>query len=94
MAMYDLEAMNSVATNLESLIEEWKTSVNDLYSIYTELDDMWDGDANDTFNDKFLNDDKSKYDILADTLVEYLEALKNAVKQYTEAENQVSSMFN
>ena len=55
---------------------------------------MWDGDANDTFNNKFLNDDKSKYDTLANTLVEYLEALKNAVKQYTEAENQVSSMFN
>ena len=47
------EEMNTVASNIENKISEWQAAVQKLYTLQQEMDAMWDGTANDSFNQNF-----------------------------------------
>ena len=50
------EEMNTVASNIENKISEWQAAVQKLYTLQQEMDAMWDGTANDSFNQNFQGD--------------------------------------
>jgi WXG100 family type VII secretion target len=90
--LYDLDAMTTIANQLSDLVADWKTSTDTLYTTYDELDSMWDGDANDAFNAKFINEDKDKYNKLAQAMEEYVEVIRQAVETYRTAEEEVANI--
>ena len=46
----DTEAMRRTAGEFEQEIGYWHDLVDQIWRAMTDLDAMWDGDANDTFN--------------------------------------------
>lgn len=90
---YNLDAMRSSATALEELILEWKKQTDRLFEIHEEIDAMWDGDANDVFNSKFLDQDKPKYENLYNELNSYCESLNNAISKYADAESRIADIM-
>lgn len=93
MVNYNLDAMRQGASSLESLLSEWSGQCDKLYAIHGEIDAMWDGNANDAFNSKFLDEDKPKYDKLYNEINSYLEALKTAITKYEEMEENIKAKF-
>lgn len=91
---YDLDAMNNTATQLEELVDRWNASKDNLYTIYEELDAMWDGTANDTFTQKFVVEDKEKYQKLSEVMMTYIQVIRTAVQKYIDTEEQVSNIVN
>lgn len=90
---YNLEAMRSSATALEELIGEWKGQSDKLFTIHEEIDAMWDGDANDAFNSRFLDQDKPKYERLYNELSSYHDSLVTAINKYEEAESRIADIM-
>lgn len=90
---YNLDAMRSSAAALEELILEWKSQSDKLFEIHEEIDAMWDGNANDAFNSKFLDQDKPKYERLYNELNSYYESLMTAIKNYEEAESRIADIM-
>ncbi|MCD7800106.1 MAG: WXG100 family type VII secretion target [Ruminococcus sp.] len=91
---YDLDAMSNIANQLTDLVQEWDVSKESLYTIYEELDAMWDGHANDNFNEKFVTEDKQKYQKLSEVMNTYINLVKKAIERYTNAEEEVSNIVN
>ena len=66
--------------------------VQQLWSLqWTELDAMWDGDANDTFN-AMIEEDKPKFTRLEEMMNLYKDAITKAAGKYEEAEGEVSQI--
>ena len=56
----DTEAMRRTAGEFEQEIGYWHDLVDQIWRAMTDLDAMWDGDANDTFN-AMIEEDKPKF---------------------------------
>ena len=74
------EEMNTVASNIENKISEWQ-----------EMDAMWDGTANDSFNQNFQGD-LQKFNALTNLMQEYVVAIKTAANNYISGEEEVKSI--
>ena len=85
------EVMISLATNIEAKIEDWNTAVNKIYQLQAEMDAMWDGDANDSFNALF-EADKVKFNQLSSVMQEYASAIKQAANNYIQGEQEVNTI--
>lgn len=86
------QEMLSTAQKLSDKISEWNQKVNEIYSLQSELDYMWDGNANSVFNNQWA-DDKVKYESLARLMTEYCEAIANAANLYIEREDEVQGII-
>ena len=73
------EEMMSKAQSISTKIEEWNQKVNNIYKLQAELDGMWDGNANDTFNAQW-NEDRTKYNTLTQVMQEYCHAVVKAAQ--------------
>jgi len=82
------EEMNTMATNIESKIQEWQAAVEKIYQLQAELDSMWDGTANDSFNAIF-KEDQIKFNNLTNLTREYCAAIKTAANNYISGEEEV-----
>ncbi len=86
------EEMMSKAQSISTKIEEWNQKVNNIYKLQAELDGMWDGNANDTFNAQW-NEDRTKYNTLTQVMQEYCQAVVKAAQLYAEREQEVVNII-
>ena len=77
MAQFEIRPMEmeQTAREIDAKINEWQNSVNRLYQYASELDAMWEGDANEAFN-KTFGADRPKYNNLTNLMSEYKTALE------------------
>lgn len=80
----DIEAM-------QSQLNAIKSDMNKMYEAVQTLDRMWNGPANDAFNQQFLND-KADMEELCGTIQSVIQYMEYAKKEYNNCENQVNSI--
>lgn len=85
------QEMLSTAKSLADKIGEWNQKVGEIYKLQSELDYMWDGNANAAFNNQWA-DDKVKYDQLSQLMAEYCEAISTAANLYIQREEEVHNI--
>ena len=83
--------MNRITQEIEAKIEEWQSSVAKLYTLYQEMDAMWDGTANQAFNELF-SEDLQKFNRLTSFMQEYASAIRIAANNYIAGEEEVHSI--
>ena len=77
--------LRNAAGELENLNGQFKTKTEDLASKETELNGMWDGQANDAFHNAFMKD-KEQWETFSNTITEYVNALNQIAEKYERAE--------
>jgi WXG100 family type VII secretion target len=85
------ETMNTIAGDIENKISDWNGAVQKIYKLKDEMDAMWDGTANDTFNNMFA-EDAPKFNNLAKLMQDYATAIKNAANKYVLGEEEVKGI--
>lgn len=81
----DIEALETTLSQLEIEMKSMFQSVG-------ELDRMWDGPANDAFNQQFLADHQT-CQAMCETLRELIESLRHARTEYDKCEQNIDSMI-
>jgi WXG100 family type VII secretion target len=85
--------LNSDIGELQTALDSAKAQLEDMFNQITELDTMWDGDANEEFNKQFRIDyDNTKS--LFDTIKSLIECMEYARDQYNSCENEVGNLVN
>ncbi|MCD7730005.1 MAG: WXG100 family type VII secretion target [Oscillospiraceae bacterium] len=87
------QEMLTTAKSLSGKVEEWNVLVDDIYALQQQLDAMWDGNANDTFNAQWA-EDRTKYATLSNVLAEYVQAINTAAQLYIETEAEAVKIVN
>jgi WXG100 family type VII secretion target len=85
------QTMNTIANDIENKINDWTDAVQKIYKLKDEMDAMWDGTANDTFNNMFA-EDAPKFNNLAKLMQEYSTAIKTAANKYIQGEEEVKGI--
>ena len=85
------QTMNTIANDIENKINDWTDAVQKFYKLKDEMDAMWDGTANDTFNNMFA-EDAPKFNNLAKLMQEYSTAIKTAANKYIQGEEEVKGI--
>ena len=85
------QTMNTIANDIENKINDWTDAVQKIYKLKDEMDAMWDGTANDTFNNMFA-EDAPKFNNLAKLMQEYSTAIKTAANKYILGEEEVKGI--
>ncbi|MEG1185220.1 MAG: WXG100 family type VII secretion target [Eubacterium sp.] len=80
-----------LASLIENDIDEWDGSVQGVYQLHGEMDGMWDGDANDAFNQIFI-EDKSKFDRLKEVMRQYAAVIRVAAEAYIQGEDEIKGI--
>lgn len=85
------EEMVQAAKNVNDNIVGWQSGVSDIYKLTEELDAMWDGMANDSFNNR-IAEDRPQYNRLGEMMIEYSQAIKTAANNYIQGDQQVKEI--
>lgn len=85
------ETMGTIAGDIEGKIGEWNDAVQKIYKLKEEMDAMWDGSANDTFNNLFA-EDAPKFNNLSSLMQDYATAIRTAANKYIQSEEEVKSI--
>lgn len=80
--------MEERAKTIGGHIDNWRETVQSIYTLVQELDGMWDGLANSEFNLNF-EQDRPLYDRLENMMREYEQALIRAAQRYKDGEQEV-----
>lgn len=88
-----VQEMICTAKRIEEAIQRWQQSVHEIYMLQSELDYMWDGNANSTFNRQW-EEDKAKYNRLTAMMKEYKSAIEAAANLYQQKESEVVQIMN
>jgi len=86
-------SLMEVAADVEELVARYRQSVNKIYVIGQELDPMWDGQANRTFNYQ-MGSDRDRFDAMAKLLESYIAVLRHNASLYVKAESDVLDVLN
>jgi len=86
-------SLMEVAADVEELVARYRQSVNRIYVIGQELDPMWDGKANRTFNAQ-MGSDRDRFDAMAKLLESYVSVLRHNAGIYVKAESDVLDVLN
>lgn len=86
-----LNEMEEHAKKLDSLIGEWADAVNQITKLVEDLNTMWDGLANDSFNARWA-EDLVKYGKLQLVMEEYRRAITDAMTKYAEYEQEIDNI--
>lgn len=84
--------MNQVASDIKTKIDEWNAAVKQIYQLQAELDNMWDGAANEEFK-KMFAEDQPKYERLTKMMNEYQEALIVMANNYVQGDNEAKAIM-
>jgi len=87
------QQLRGVAERVEGLAGQYANQVTALYNSGKELDSMWDGDANQTFNTK-LGNDQPRFQAMSDMLKRYVQTLRDNADDYDRAEAQAVDTLN
>lgn len=85
------ENMRTAANYFQDKITDWKELVQQLWTLTQELDGMWDGDANEAFND-MISSDRPRFDQLASMMETYKQAIETAAARYDSGEAEVKGI--
>ena len=83
--------MNTVASNIETKFQNGRQQYRNFIQLQQEMDAMWDGTANDSFNQNFQGD-LQKFNALTNLMQEYVVAIKTAANNYISGEEEVKSI--
>ena len=83
--------MRNLAGQVEGKIDQWDQAVANLYTLVQEMDGMWDGDANQKFNERWQNEDKPKYNRLSEVMKDFRKAIVDAANAYDAAEDEAKT---
>lgn len=86
-------AMKNAAEELQGLLEQYKGRMGELDSAEQQLNNMWDGDANDAFHKSF-NNDKVQLQNFYNVIAKYINALSTALADYSKAEADAVNIAN
>lgn len=87
------DQIRSVLRTFRTTIDDWNGQRISIWSALDEIDDMWDGDANDEF--KALTEaEKPNFESLETALDNYYSALEKAAQEYEDAEAEVKNIVN
>jgi len=75
------QEMRNIANAVEQLASDYTRQVSALYTAGQELDNMWDGDANNTFNAQ-LGQDQPRFEALNNVIGQYVQVLRNNAEAY------------
>ena len=79
------QEMRVVANSVEQMAGEYTQYVNKLYEAGSELDKMWDGDANDKFNTQ-MTEDLPRFNALNKVIEQYVQCLRDNADAYDKSE--------
>ena len=79
------QEMRGVANEVEQLASDYSRQVQALYTTGSELDKMWDGDANSSFNAQ-LGQDQARFEALNKVIDQYTQVLRDNAEQYDKSE--------
>ena len=85
------ELMRTTANNVQARSNEWRAAVTKIYALAQEMNAMWDGLGNDSFNIVF-NGDRPNFDNLSALMTEYYNAIARAAQVYDTGENEVRNI--
>ena len=81
----DTQQMRNIADNVQELAGQYVEKVGELYGVGEELDRMWDGDANDSFNTQ-MGKDKDIFDKLNSVICSYVRNIRDNAAEYDRSE--------
>ena len=79
------QEMRGVASDVEQLASDYTRQVQALYQAGSDLDKMWDGDANSTFNAQ-LGQDQARFESLNKVVGQYVQVLRDNANDYDKSE--------
>ena len=85
------ELMRDTSRQVDSIITEWDGAVRKIYQLVEQMDAMWDGLGNDSFNIVFQND-RPKYNNLNILMADYSRAIVSAANLYDKGEQDVKDI--
>lgn len=85
------EVLRSAASTMDNLIGQWAEAVQKITALKEALDAMWDGLANDQFNQRW-EDDLKKYDKLQVILESFRRAILEAAEKYEQYEQEIANV--
>ena len=85
------DQMIAAAQRLDGQIREWDARVNDVKNCVNELDTMWEGLGNQSFN-AIWQEHADAFRRLKQVMLEYQVAIKNASSKFSASDQQVSSI--
>lgn len=85
-------SLQNVAKNVAEQVVKYNKSVERIYEIGSELDAMWDGDANKKFM-SVIGNDRERFAAMSKLLTQYVDALNQSAKIYAETENSVKEIM-
>jgi len=85
------QQMRTVASNITNGANEWDASVKKIIGYVHELDAMWDGLGNDTFNAIWKSDEGS-FTKLSLLMREYAQTVNKAADNYDTGEQEVRAI--
>ena len=85
------ELMRSTAQSVHARSDEWRTAVTRIYALAQEMNAMWDGLGNESFNIVF-NGDRPNFDNLSALMTEYYNAIMRAAQVYDAGEQEVRNI--
>jgi uncharacterized protein YukE len=86
-------ALNEVATSVEELTSRYRQTVIRMYNIGSDIDSMWDGEANRRFMAQ-LGSDRERFDAMATLMDNYVLTLRNSASTYVRTEGEVLNVLN
>ena len=85
------EGMRNAANDFAAKMGEWEGLVNMIWIALAELDAMWDGDANESFN-ALIAEDKPKFEKLYAMMEVYKDAITVAAQKYEDGEIEIKNI--
>lgn len=85
------ELMRSTAKKIDSSIIEWNESVKKIFGLVEEMDAMWDGLGNDSFNIIFKQEEP-KFNNLNILMADYTKMVAEAANRYDTGEQEVKTI--
>jgi|GEM_PF-488870 len=84
------QQMRSSAEEIMQLAQNYNTLQKGMYDEGRQLDQTWDGDANQSFNTR-LKEDEPRFGQLFDIIKEYVGAINESADDYDKTEAEVAA---
>lgn len=83
-------ALQSDANELNSLLQQVRSNLDNMYTSVNTLDGMWDGKANNAFNAQFA-DDHTRFSEICTAIEKLISDMQEAANKYNNCENEIYS---
>ena len=85
------DQMDAAAQRLEGQMTDWETQVNNIKNCVTQLDSMWEGLGNQSFN-SIWTENVQQFNNLRQVMTQYQTAIRAAANKFRQADAQVAGI--